>query len=373
MSLDQRRESCVRLLESRALDCLVGFGGSIHNFLLCEPALVLAGFRTIGPTAIVLERSGRLTMLVSPAWDAPRADRIAAGRAAVRPADDLVEALAGFLADAKVRGDRIGFAGSDLLPSALSRALIERLGAGAVDLDREVREIDRIRSPEELENARKATEIAEKGHQRLLEIARPGMAEYQFAADIFCYMKGLGAEDNFLLINSSQHGSGVAPPGRRVIQEGDLILAEITPSHGWQFSQICRTVSVGRPAQTALDKFALLDRALQAGLKSAVPGTTVAATADAINRVLIDAGYGKYCGPPYMRVRGHGLGNLSDLPGDIDSGNQAVIEENMLFVMHPNQYLPETGYMMCGEPVRIAKDGAVPLTSRRGTLDWVPA
>jgi Xaa-Pro aminopeptidase len=207
----------------------------------------------------------------------------------------------------------------------------------------------------------------------LLEFARPGMAEYEFAADIMCYMKGLGAEDNFLLINSSTHHSGVAPPGRRIIQEGDLILAEITPSCGWQFSQICRTVSVGKPPQVMLEKFALLDQALQVGLKAAKPGTTVADTANAINQVLIDAGYKEYCGPPYMRVRGHGLGNLSDIPGDIDSDNRTVLEENMFFVMHPNQYLPETGYMMCGEPVRIGKDGAVPLTSRRGTLDWVPA
>jgi Xaa-Pro aminopeptidase len=175
------------------------------------------------------------------------------------------------------------------------------------------------------------------------------------------------------LINSSQHGSGVAPPGRRIIQEGDLILAEITPSYGWQFSQICRTVSVGRPSATALEKFALLDRALKVGLKSAVPGTRVRDTADAINQVIIEAGYSEYCGPPYMRVRGHGLGNLSDLPGDIDSGNDIEFAENMFFVMHPNQYLPETGYMMCGEPVRISAGGAVPLTSRLGTLDWVPA
>ncbi len=371
MSVQHRIASCVRLLESRSLDLLVGLGGNIHNFLLCEPTLVLAGFRTIGPTAAILERSGKVTLIVSPSWDAARAKRTTG--AEVQATDDLVASLKSFLGAAKVRGERIGHAGSDLVPSAIARSAIAALGTGATDLDAEVREIDRVRTPEELENAKRATDIAEKGYQRLLEFARPGMAEYEFAADIMCYMKGLGAEDNFLLINSSTHHSGVAPPSRRIIQEGDLILAEITPSCGWQFSQICRTVSVGRPPQETLDKFAILDQALQVGLKAAVPGTTVASTANAINQVLIDAGYGKYCGPPYMRVRGHGLGNLSDIPGDIDSDNQTVLEENMFFVMHPNQYLPETGYMMCGEPVRIAKEGAVALTSRRGTLDWVPA
>jgi len=44
------------------------------------------------------------------------------------------------------------------------------------------------------------------------------------------------------------------------------------------------------------------------------------------------------------------------------------MQENMVFVMHPNQYVPETGYLMCGEPVIITREGAVPLTSRMGEL-----
>ncbi len=371
MSLDHRIQSCLRILEEHSLERLVGFGGHIHSFLQCEPTIVLAGFRSIGPCAAILERGGRLTLLVSPAWDARRAERLAGAKASVQGTDDLPKALAALLGG--TQSQRTGFAGADLLPMALVQRLKHAMGGHAVELDAEIRQVDSVRSPEELENATKATRIAERGYERLLEIAKPGMAEYEFAAEILCTMKGLGAEDNFLLINSSQHGSGVAPPGRRIIQEGDLILAEITPSYGWQFSQICRTVAVGKPPQATLEKFALLDRALEAGLKSALPGTRVSATAQAINRVLIDAGYQKYCGPPYMRVRGHGLGNLSDIPGDIDSNNEVEFAENMLFVMHPNQYLPETGYMMCGEPVRISGNGAVPLTERRGQLDWIEA
>ena len=30
----------------------------------------------------------------------------------------------------------------------------------------------------------------------------------------------------------------------------------------------------------------------------------------------------------------------------------------MLFMIHPNQYLPETGYLLCGAPVVLTADGA---------------
>ena len=85
------------------------------------------------------------------------------------------------------------------------------------------------------------------------------------------------------------------------------------------------------------------------------------------------AGYGDYCRPPYMRVRGHGLGITSDCPGDLTVDSEARLEAGMVFVMHPNQYIPETGYLMCGEPVVITPDGAKALSAKVAELDSVVA
>ena len=32
-----------------------------------------------------------------------------------------------------------------------------------------------------------------------------------------------------------------------------------------------------------------------------------------------------------------------------------VLEPDMVFMIHPNQYLPETGYLLCGEPVVLTR------------------
>jgi hypothetical protein len=40
----------------------------------------------------------------------------------------------------------------------------------------------------------------------------------------------------------------------------------------------------------------------------------------------------------------------------------------MLFMIHPNQYLPETGYLLCGEPVVVTQSGADVLTAERSAL-----
>jgi Xaa-Pro dipeptidase len=51
--------------------------------------------------------------------------------------------------------------------------------------------------------------------------------------------------------------------------------------------------------------------------------------------------------------------------------SDARLENGMVFVMHPNQYLPETGYLMCGEPVVITPQGAKALSERTATLDSI--
>jgi len=45
-----------------------------------------------------------------------------------------------------------------------------------------------------------------------------------------------------------------------------------------------------------------------------------------------------------------------------------MLERDMVFMIHPNQYLPETGYLLCGEPVLLTEHGAEPLTQQKAAL-----
>jgi Xaa-Pro aminopeptidase len=181
-------------------------------------------------------------------------------------------------------------------------------------------------------------------------------------------MKTLGAEDNFLLLCAGPHNRAVQPSTGRKLEIGDIILAEITPSYHGQLAQICRTVVLGEPSQELADKYALVVRAMDEGIKAAVPGVAMATVCRAINTVLEAEGYGEYCYPPHIRRRGHGLGFGSIRPGDVALDNITMLERDMVFMIHPNQYLPETGYLLCGEPVLLTEHGAKPLTQQKAAL-----
>ena len=51
-------------------------------------------------------------------------------------------------------------------------------------------------------------------------------------------------------------------------------------------------------------------------------------------------------------------------PGDVALDNDTLLEPGMVFMIHPNQYLPETGYLLCGEPVLLTASAAGPREGR---------
>ncbi|HTH35295.1 MAG TPA: M24 family metallopeptidase [Xanthobacteraceae bacterium] len=365
-----RLGEATQYLAEQRLDGLIAASNGLNNFLEANAVFVLSGVRPMGESAVVLDRDGRATLIVTPAWDEPRAASLSATERTVGT-DDLAATLKDVVGSHRLDLSRTLSAGLSMLGAALHDRIAVALGGLPAPADELARELARIRTPEELAAAERATWIAERGYERLLEYARPGIREYELAAELYCFTKKLGAEDNFLLMSASQHNLAVRAAGERILDVGDIILSEITPCYRGQFAQICRTTVIGEPRPVIAEKFAILQDAMGEGLVAGRAGATVADVTRAINGVIARAGYGDYCRPPYMRVRGHGLGITSDRPGDIVDTNTRVLESGMVFVMHPNQYIPESGYLMCGEPVVIGSTGARALSARAATLDVI--
>ena len=82
------------------------------------------------------------------------------------------------------------------------------------------------------------------------------------------------------------------------------------------------------------------------------------------------AGYAEYCRQPYMRTRGHGLGLGAVVPYDVTEGSGPTLERNMTMVIHPNQYIPETGYMMLRRYGRDRSRRTAQLTKTPLQLFW---
>jgi Xaa-Pro dipeptidase len=354
-------------MREQGVDLLLGFHDGGHFIEKPNAVMVLSGFKSIGHAMVILPCDGKAMLVVSPFWDAERAAERSASVQAVG-ADDVVNTLADYLARNPISPARVGTAGLTSMPWPIEKRVTAMLRGEARGMERTVFGSARRKTADQIAKARTAAQIAEKGYERLLQIARPGMREDDLAVELRWYMKTLGAEDNFLMLCAGAHNRAVQPSSGRRLEPGDIILAEITPSYRGQMAQICRTAVLGAASASLTRGYELVVESMKQGIAIAVQGATMVDVCRAIDAILEAQGYGEFCHPPHIRRRGHGLGFGSNAPGDVSLDNPTALEPNMFFVIHPNQYLPETGYLLCGEPVLITSGAAELLSERMASL-----
>lgn len=345
--------------------------GDRPSFIQFDPVWYLSGIRVRGDAFVVLPVTGEPSLMLTPTADDERARRLGSIEAVYTfdHADDLVVALRDRMGASATDG--VAVAGMHNMDASMHRRLEQRLGVAPRSADDLLRGVASAKDAHEIALIRTATEIAEAGYDDALRAARPGMREFELAALLDVQMRSRGADDNFLLFSASHHNYGVHAPTDRILCEGDIILAEISPSYRGAFSQICRTIVIGEPDPLLTEKYALLQDAFWAGVEACKPGAPVTQAVAAINGRIADAGYEAYCRPPYMRTRGHGMGLGVPNPADLSPDSTLTFEPNGVMVLHPNQYIPEVGYLLCGDPVLITDDGCEVLVARPATLDVV--
>ncbi len=347
----QNRLTQVRqAMREQGLETLLVHDGGRHNFLRMNYVAYLTDFISVGPdTMLVIPLDDAPMLYLAPAWDIARAQEESQVKD-VRPFQEFWPWLN--------NAGKVGLIGREAMHVGLYDEIVKTVGQTPVNAKDIIETMARCKGPFELERMRRAAAIADAGVSALHQDARPGLKEYELAAIVEYEMRSRGAEDNFGMVVANNHNQALHPPTDRVVQPGDIIIGEITPCIGGLFVQICRTVVLGEPAPVVREKYAILHKAMGLGMAAAQTGAPASAVAKAINGTFIEYGYEQYCRPPFMRVRGHGLGCGSSAPGSLEDDNKTKLAEGMTFIIHPNQYIPETGYLTLGDTVVMGKTRA---------------
>ncbi len=368
----ERRARAQAAMRGKGVRTLVVYFGGQHYMLRMNQLMWLTDFKALGPAALVLPAEGAPTLIVTPRWDLPRAKEQAVGVAdivAVAPS-----AFAAAIASrAKAGSGPLALIGREDMTVVFARALFGALGGEPLDAETLVTSLAASRTPVELARVEHAAAIADAGFAALCEKAAVGMWEYELAAEVEAAMQSLGSDDNYGLIGAGPHNRAIRAPTNRRLERGDLIVGEITPCYRGYFAQLCRTFILGEPSDLQRAKYDMLIAAQDAGFAAARAGQPSSGIAKAVNEVISAQGYGEYCRQPYMRTRGHGLGFGGVVPYDVTESASPTLAADMTMIIHPNQYIPETGYMMLGDTVAIAAAGPRVLTKTPRRLFWKAA
>lgn len=354
-------KSLQETMKREGLAALLFYSTGQLSMLEVNPVLWISGVLPMGQdTGVLITQAGDAAIVISLSWDLGRVRR-QSWIEEIRVADRFVDAVKELAWQKRIQG-KIGIAGWAWMPAAIYRGLERALPGRVEAADPLFQSLARFPGAEALAALERAARIADAGFSAILERAKIGMPEHELAAEVEYAMRSQGAEDNFGMVTASDHSHCTHPPGNRTIRPGDTIIAEITPAVEGHFVQLCRTAVMGPLSPLLREKFNIMEEAMEKSLEQVRVGKKVGEIAQAMNRVFSAYGYEKYCRPPYMRVRGHGLGFLSMPFPEIVDENEAVIEAGMCFVVHPNQYLPETGYLMLGDTVWVEANGPRRLT-----------
>jgi Xaa-Pro dipeptidase len=350
----ERRTKLGAAMTAAGIDVLIAYGNGWQGDYL----MYVSDFAILeGHGLAVLTADGACTLYLDSASELDRATAETAG-ITVRFSQAIGRDVA---ADIKARGKvRVAAAPLAFVPFALVEHAPVPIEDGTTLLDACLM----YKTPAEIERVRKAAQTADKAYVIFRQAALEGRKQFEVVAETEAWLRANGVADNFMLIGSGGTDiRSVTPPSNRKLAKGDNVITELTPAIEGYFAQICRTLVVGKASDAQKRAMDIYIEALEAGIAAVKPGVLAADVARAENDVFRKYGMGEYVTSAYTRVRGHGLGLFCDSKPHILEDVQIELKPGMTFVVHPNTYNPNVGYMMLGDSLTVTETGCEVFTT----------
>jgi Xaa-Pro aminopeptidase len=345
--IDRRHAAIRKVMAEDGIDVFLIYSSPLRNY----DVHFAANYDLIGRGAlVVLPLDGEPVLYVGEEWDLERARRVSP-LGDVRYEPDLAALCGSLLKTKNSAMTALEWAGSTFA------AEVKAAAGGAVrDASPTLERSATRKTPVEQALIREAAALADTSFLYAFDKLTEGMPEFELQAEMEYAMRKGGAVDNFGLFTSGKHNRAIGLVTDKPIENGDLLIFEITPARlSRNYSaQLCRTMSMGAARPAVVEKFNILTEALEAGLAIVKPGTLVCDLVSAQDEVISRYGFAEYCKPPYMRARGHGFGIGRT---DLAPKNKRPLEAGMAMIVHPNQYFPDVGYLALGEMIIVTETG----------------
>jgi Xaa-Pro aminopeptidase len=281
----------------------------------------------------------------------------------------LQEAVADALKGFGVRS--VGFESSAVTVAEFEslRALLPSLDwKGEAD---RVEKLRMVKDASELEQIKKAIDVAERAFTVFRALLRPEDTEKDLCDALEHYSRRAGgASMAFPPIVAVGERAALphAPPTSRTVGSGNLLLVDWGVSAPLYKSDLTRvltprkTIPLARSARSADAKlsevYSVVLRAQEAALQAVRPGASSRAIDAAARSVIAEAGYGDHFG----HGLGHGFGlQIHEAPW-LRPNVDTPVEPGMVFTLEPGIYLPDWGGVRIEDDVLVTPDGVERLT-----------
>ncbi|MBI5670512.1 MAG: aminopeptidase P family protein [Chloroflexi bacterium] len=230
-----------------------------------------------------------------------------------------------------------------------------------------------IKGQYELDNLRRANEIAEMGMNAFLEQLQPGLTEVEVGAliEYTIRAKGPGHKGARLVRASAEVGAGpvgstkgtlLVPSTTYTIQAGDIVMVELATVVDGYWSDLTYVAVAGEPTARQREVYNTVLAAQQAAAAKMCAGAAFTDPDTAARKVLDDAGLGQY----FVHITGHGVGwRYHEFIPFLMPGIAGTLEAGMVSSVEPGVYIPDFGGIRIEDNVAVGADGPIFLSTPR--------
>ncbi|MCX7845037.1 MAG: Xaa-Pro peptidase family protein, partial [Dictyoglomaceae bacterium] len=224
-----------------------------------------------------------------------------------------------------------------------------------VSLNGWVEDLRMIKDEIEIENIKKALDIAERALEKTLELVKPKIKEKDIAIELEYQMVKLGAEKPAFDTIVASGWRSALPHGRasnKEILPQEFIVIDFGAFYNGYNSDITRTIFLGNPSEEELLIYNTVFEAQSKAeelIKEGINGEFVDKSA---RDIIHENGFGEYFG----HGLGHGLGLEVHEKPRLAPKVEGMLKENMVITIEPGIYIPKKFGVRIEDIVVVRKD-----------------
>jgi len=222
-----------------------------------------------------------------------------------------------------------------------------------------VEQIRIIKSKDEIENLKKASQISDKALENTLSSLKEGVMEIDIVAELEYNLKKCGADNlsfETMVLSGKRTSLLHGKPSKKCIQKGDLILFDFGALYNGYHADISRSFVLGQANDQQREIYDCLNNAGKLAISSIKEGIEGKEIAEMV-RKQIPSEYLEY----YYPGIGHGVGlDIHENPFIKDDAD-FTFKSGMVVTMEPGIYIPEWGGLRIEDTLLVTKDGCEPL------------
>jgi len=234
-------------------------------------------------------------------------------------------------------------------------------GIKLTDANQLVWDLRKVKDASEIACIKKSAQFVDVAAKTLAEVVKPGMREYEVAAEVEYAMRKLGSEGTaFSTIVASGPRSALSHGGctSKKIKKGELIQFDVGARYRNYVADLTRTFLIGKPTPKQSKIYDIVKEAQERAFKKIREGVKAKQVDLAARAFMKKRGFGEN----FPHGLGHGVGLAVHEPPALNNVSRDVLKSGNVVTDEPGIYILGYGGARIEDTVLVKKDGAERLT-----------